>query len=103
LFSSALHRPIELDLVDPDPGVAGELQLRLVENEALQQLALEHPALRRLRSLPPQLALGSADRLVQLRHRDDFLVHHGDDPVHEGDALGKRRHRQQHEHDKQGS
>jgi len=90
LLGDALHRAINLHIVHAYSRVARELHLRLVEDQALEQLALEHVARRRLRPLPAQLALGGADRLVQFRERDHFLVDDRDDAIDQVDALGER-------------
>ena len=58
LFRDALDRAVDLHVVDPDAGVARLLELRLVEDQPLEELPLEHVARRDLRSLPAQLALG---------------------------------------------
>jgi len=86
----ALHRAIELQLVDADALVARELRLRLVEDQALEHLALEQAALRQRGSLPAQLALRRRHRLAELGRRDHFLVDHGHDAVDRQHAL--RRH-----------
>jgi hypothetical protein len=103
LLGDPLHRPVELHLVDADPGVAGMLQLRLVEDQALEELALQHRALRRLRAAPRELALRRLHRLVQLRERDDFLVHHGDDAVDELHLLRGRRAGGEQEREEEGN
>ena len=51
------------------PVSRAELQLRLVEDQPLEHLALEHRALGQRRALAAQLALGHADRLVELGMR----------------------------------
>ena len=93
-LGDALHGAVELQLVDADAGLARHLQLRLLEDQALQHLALEHFALGRGRILPAQLPLGAADGVVQLGKRDDFLVDDRDDAVDDGHALRRRRKRQ---------
>ena len=85
----ALHRAVETQLVDADAAVARHLQLRLVEDQALEHLALEHRALGRGRALAAQLPLGHADRFVQLRIGDHFLVDHGHDAIDQRDAMDR--------------
>ena len=94
VLGDALHRAVELQLVDADAGLARHLQLRLLEDQALEHLVLEHVALGRGRALPAQLPLGAVDGLVQLGQRDDFLVDDRDDAVDDSDALRRRRERQ---------
>ena len=56
----ALHRAVELQLVDPDALVARELQLGLVQDQPLEHLALEQAALRQRRLLPPRWRCAAA-------------------------------------------
>jgi hypothetical protein len=95
VLRDALDRAVELEVVDPDAGVARLLQLRLVEHQPLEDLPLEHRARRRRGSLAVQLALGGGDRGVQLGERDHFLVHHRHDAVDERRPLRRRERRQQ--------
>src|SRR6266850_1236040 len=83
----ALHGTVELQLVDANAGLARELELRPVEDQPLEHLPLEHRALRRRRALAAQLALGHADRLVELRVGNDFLVDHRHDAVDQRNAV----------------
>jgi hypothetical protein len=85
----ALHRAVELHLVDAQPGVPGELQLGLVDDQALEHLALEQGAIGQSRALSAQLALRAGDRVVELGGGDHVLVDHRNDAVDQGDALGR--------------
>ena len=62
VLGDALHRAVELQLVDAHAGFRAELQLRLVDDQALEHLALEHSRVGRRRALAPQLALGARRR-----------------------------------------
>ena len=91
----ALHRAVELHLVDAHAGVPRELQLRLVDDQALEHLALEQRAVGQPRALAAQLALGAGHRVVELGGGDHVLVDHRHDAVDQGDALGGSGERQQ--------
>ncbi|MDW8470081.1 MAG: hypothetical protein RML56_15100 [Burkholderiales bacterium] len=91
VLRDALERAVELDLVDADAGFLRELQLRFLEDQALEQLTLEHFPLGRRRALAAQLPLGRLDALAQLEPRDDVAVDHRDDAIEEHDRLRGRR------------
>ena len=90
VLGDALDRAIELHVVDAHAGIARELQLRLLQDESLEHLPLEHLARRCLRAAPLELALRGLDRLVELREGDDLLVHDCHDAVDERHALRGR-------------
>ncbi len=98
VLGDALHRALELQLVDADAAVTRHLRLRLVEDQPLEHLPLQHRALGRRDAAAPQVALGEADGVVELRKRDHFLVDDRDDAVDER-TLRERRAaaRKQHE------
>ena len=58
VLGDALQRLVELELLDADAGIARQLQLRLVDDQPVEDLALEQRALGQRRALAPQLAFG---------------------------------------------
>jgi len=90
VLGDALDRAIELQLIDAQSAFGGELQLRLVEDQPLEHLALEHAAVGRRSALPLQLALGERDSLAQLARRHDFLVDDRHDAIDELQLLRER-------------
>jgi hypothetical protein len=82
VVGDAPEGPVEGDVVDPQGGFAGELQLQALDDLALQHLAFEHVGRRQRRALAAQLAGDLFDPLAQLGAGDDVAVHDRHDAVH---------------------
>ena len=83
------------------PVSAASCSCALVEDQALEHLALEQRALGQGDALAPQLALGEGDALGELARGDDLLVDHRDDAVDERGALRGRGRRGAGEHERE--
>ncbi len=90
-LGDALDGGVELRVPDLEPALLRQLQLRLLEDQPLQDLALEHLAIRQRRALAPQLALHERDVLVELALRHHVLVDDRHDAVDRDELLGRRR------------
>ena len=80
-FGDARHRGVDRCVVDADAGFTGHLQLRPVDDHALEHLAFEDLGRRGLDLLPLQLQLRRARSRLQLVRGDDLIVDHGHDPI----------------------
>ncbi len=93
-LGDAFDRAVELQLVHADAAVARELQLRALQDQALEHLPLEHRRGRNRGALAGELAPGEPHALAQLARRHHLLVDHGDDAVDERNRLRGRGRRQ---------
>ena len=90
VVGDAPESPVEGDVIDPQRGFVGELDLKAFHDLALEHLAFEHVGRRQWRALARELARDLPDPQAQIGTGDDLAVHDRHDPIHFHRSVGGR-------------